>query len=83
MQTVPRETPRRGGDDQLYQGDTKAPAAALWRVEMAVGDLLWWPAWTGYATDSTQAQAFAAQWFKDRHGSHGPLNVRAVYQAGV
>lgn len=81
MRTVSEETPGRGIPTKIYTLDALCNAS-MWRVEMSVRALLWWPTWEGYATSSTAATACALAWFAD---SHGPLavDVLAVMQKDV
>jgi len=78
---VTNPPPKVGGGQTFYTAATNRPAQ-LWRVELSVRALLWWPTWEGYATCSTAATACALAWFAD---THGPLavDVLAVMQKGV
>lgn len=78
----PTQTPPVVGRTPRFYKLETIKGAQLWRVEMSVRALLWWPTWEGYATCSTAATACALAWFAD---THGPLavDVLAVMQKGV
>jgi hypothetical protein len=69
------------GDKNIYTPATRQ-AAQLWRVELSVRALLWWPTWEGYATSSQAATACALAWFADLHGPLA-VDVLGVMQKGV
>lgn len=66
--------PNVGGEANFYAAETMT-RARLWRVELSVRALLWWPVWEGYAFSSQQATARATSWFTD---TYGPLAVDVI-----
>lgn len=82
MHIMPRETPIRGGRQELYSGTRNDATARRWFVRLEVCGLMWWPTWEGEASD-TRAATDAAKKATRRRLGLGPelvLNVLAVHE---